>query len=297
MAPRDAENRTPLLRVERLSGGYVPGKNVISGIDFQVAAGEMVGLIGLNGAGKSTVLKHVLGLMKPREGDIRMRGMRLAEHPETYRKTYAWVPESPLLYPELTVREHVRLAAMAYGVSEREAEAETRHLAALFQMESKLDALPAHLSKGMRQKIMLLSALVVRPPLYLIDEPFLGLDPLGIRALLDLLAERKREGAGILICSHILSAIERRCDCFVVLHHGRMMAAGNMADLRARTGMPDGSLDDVFVALVRHAGTEEAEAGRSDAGTNPAGGGTDPADGRKNPTGGGTIPAKGANGK
>jgi len=278
MEPTDTENRIPLLRVERLSGGYVPGKNVISGIDFQVAAGEMVGLIGLNGAGKSTVLKHVLGLMKPREGDIRMRGKLLAEEPETYRKTYAWVPESPLLYPELTVREHVRLAAMAYGIGEREADAETRRLAVLFQMEGKLDTLPAHLSKGMRQKIMLLSALVVRPPLYLIDEPFLGLDPLGIHALLDLLAERKREGAGILICSHILSAIERRCDRFVVLHHGRMAAAGDMADLRARSGMQAGSLDDVFLALVRHAGTGR-EAISSGGTTTPAAGGTFPAKG------------------
>lgn len=244
----------PLLAVEQLGGGYVPGKNVLSGLDFQVAAGEMVGLIGLNGAGKSTVLKHVLGLMKPREGAIRMRGRQLSEDPDRYRKTYAYVPETPLVYEELTVREHLRLAAMAYGVDEEEAERETGRLAALFQMERQLDRLPAHLSKGMRQKIMLLSALIARPPLYLIDEPFLGLDPLGIRALLDLLAERKAEGAGILLCSHILSAIERYCDRYILLHHGRMLAKGNVDELRSLAGMPGGSLDDVFLALVKGAG-------------------------------------------
>lgn len=248
------EKTTPLLQVQQLSGGYLPGNLVLSGLDFQVGSGEMVGLIGLNGAGKSTVLKHVLGLMKPRSGEIRMRGKRLDEDPDTYRKTYAYVPESPLLYEQLTVREHLRLAAMAHGVEEEEAEAETARLASLFQMESRLDLLPKHLSKGMRQKIMLLSAFVVRPALYLIDEPFLGLDPLGIRALLDLLAERKRDGAGILLCSHILSAIERDCDRYVVLHRGRMLAAGSADALRETAGMAAGTMEDVFLALVKGAG-------------------------------------------
>lgn len=262
---KPSEKQPPLLQIAGLSGGYAPGKKVLSGLDFEVAAGEMVGLIGLNGAGKSTVLKHVLGLVRPWEGDIRMRGRRLAEDPDGYRKTYAYVPESPLVYEELTVREHLRLTAMAYGIGEAEAEADIRRLAPLFQMEGRLDALPGSLSKGMRQKIMLLAALVARPPLYLIDEPFLGLDPLGVRALLGLLAERKREGAGILLCSHLLSAIERHCDRFVVLHRGRMLAAGSAADLRALAGGSGGTLEDAFVALV------EREAGALAGGTGAGG--------------------------
>lgn len=252
-----APGGTPLLHVTGMSGGYVPGRNVLTGLDFRVEAGEMVGLIGLNGAGKSTAIKHMLGLMKPWEGEVLMRGKRLSEDADAYRKTYAYVPESPLVYEELTVREHLRLSAMAYGVNEKDAEREAGRLAEMFQMEIRLDLLPRQLSKGMRQKIMLLSALIVRPPLYLIDEPFLGLDPLGIRALLELLAERKREGAGILLCSHILSAIERYCDRYIVLHRGRILAQGDGKTLRAMSGVAgDGeSLDDVFLALVKGAGS------------------------------------------
>ncbi len=246
----------PILELNQVSGGYNPRRSILHGLSFHVGPGEMVGMIGLNGAGKSTTMKHILGLMEPREGVIRVKGKLLSEAPEVYRQAYAYVPESPMVYEEMTVREHMRFAAMAYGIEESRLEAESETLASLFQMNAKLDSLPGHLSKGMRQKLMLLAAFLVRPELYLIDEPFLGLDPLGIRALLELLDERKREGAGILLCSHILSTIERYCDSYVLLHEGRILASGSLELLREKADLPGRSLEDVFFALVRQEAAE-----------------------------------------
>ena len=244
----------PVLQLKQVTGGYNPRRSVLHGLSFEVKPGEMVGMIGLNGAGKSTTMKHILGLLTPKDGEILIKGQSLAQSADTYRTTYAYVPESPLVYEELTVREHLRFAAMAYGLEEEVLSVDIEALAALFQMQNKLDTLPGHLSKGMRQKLMLLAAFIVKPELYLIDEPFLGLDPLGIRALLELLESRKKAGAGILLCSHILSTIERYCDSYVLLHEGRILAHGNLEALRQQADLPKAALEDVFFALVQEAG-------------------------------------------
>jgi ABC-2 type transport system ATP-binding protein len=244
----------PILELNNVTGGYNPRRSILHGLSFQVGPGEMVGMIGLNGAGKSTTMKHILGLLHPKEGQILVKGKSLLEAPDAYRQAYAYVPESPMVYEEMTVREHLRFVAMAYDVEEARLHEWMESLAALFQMNHRLDSLPGHLSKGMRQKLMLLAAFLVKPELYLIDEPFLGLDPLGIRALLELMVERKREGAGILLCSHILSTIEKYCDAYVLLHEGRIVASGSLEQLREKADLPGSSLEDVFFELVRQEG-------------------------------------------
>ncbi|MGG1600597.1 ABC transporter ATP-binding protein [Paenibacillus naphthalenovorans] len=240
----------PLLKVEKLTGGYSRQKPVLHDLTFSVRPGEMVGLIGLNGAGKSTTIKHILGLMQPHSGEIRLNGIRLDTAPAAYRRTYAYVPESPLLYEELSVKEHLEMAAMAYGLENGAFEQRASELLEEFQMKPYQNRLSAHLSKGMKQKVMIMSAFLVQPELYIIDEPFLGLDPLGIRSLLELMVKVKESGAAILISSHILSTIERYGDRFLLLHQGRMTAAGDMNALRKQAGMPDASLDDIFCSLV-----------------------------------------------
>ncbi|MCZ8523223.1 MULTISPECIES: ABC transporter ATP-binding protein [Paenibacillus] len=243
-----------LLTVEQLTGGYSRKKPVLHQLSFQVRAGEMIGLIGLNGAGKSTTIKHILGLLEPHSGSIRLEGRRLEEDPTTYRRTYAYVPESPLLYEELTVKEHLAMAAMAYGVEASAFENRAEELLEEFQMSAYADRLSAHLSKGMKQKVMIMSAFLVQPKLYIIDEPFLGLDPLGIRSLLELMVKVKNSGAAILISSHILSTIEKYGDRFLLLHGGVLTASGDMEALRDQANMPGASLDDVFCHLVSTSG-------------------------------------------
>ncbi|MEK8132855.1 ABC transporter ATP-binding protein [Paenibacillus filicis] len=239
-----------LLHVDHLTGGYSKQRPVLHDIGFTVNAGEMVGLIGLNGAGKSTTIKHILGLMEPHSGSVRLGGRRLGDDPTAYRRTYAYVPETPLLYEELTVREHLEMAAMAYGMDQASYEERAARLLEDFQMAPFHNRLSAHLSKGMKQKVMIMSAFLVKPALYIIDEPFLGLDPLGIRSLLELMAKVKEEGAAILISSHILSTIERYGDRYVVLHQGRLTAYGDLEALRNQADMPQAPLDDVFCSLV-----------------------------------------------
>ncbi|MFD1178312.1 ABC transporter ATP-binding protein [Paenibacillus puldeungensis] len=241
----------PVLQVDELTGGYSVGRPVLHDISFEVKPGEMIGLIGLNGAGKSTTMKHILGLMLPHQGGIWINGKSRGEEPEAYQSSLAFVPESPLLYEELTVREHLEFAARAYGVEPEAYQERADRLLKLFRMEEKADSLSMHLSKGMKQKVMIMCAFVARPPLYIIDEPFLGLDPLGIRSLLDFMLEIKRSGSSILLSSHILSTIENYCDRFIVLHQGRVIAQGSLAEIGEQAKMPGGTLENIFYALVK----------------------------------------------
>ncbi|GIP41371.1 ABC transporter ATP-binding protein [Paenibacillus sp. J31TS4] len=240
-----------MLHLEGVSGGYRVGKPVLKSLTFEVNKGEMVGLIGLNGAGKSTTIKHILGLLKAQEGTIRVDGLTLAEDPARYRAACTYVPESPELYDELTIREHLELTGRAYGLERDAFESRAESLLETFRMKEKEGAFPAHLSKGMRQKVMIMNAFLVEPPLYIIDEPFLGLDPLGIRSLLELMASFKEKGASFLISSHILSTIEAYCDRFVVLHHGEQIAGGTLEELQSQADLPGARLDDVFFRLVQ----------------------------------------------
>lgn len=246
---RKGETMT-LLHVEHLYGGYT-AQNVLEDVTFAVKPGEMVALIGLNGAGKSTTIKHVIGLLDPRRGAISINGYTLETEPEAYRKQFAFIPETPVLYEELTLEEHLRLAAMAYGLSEDEYERRLPPLLREFRLERRLSSFPAHFSKGMKQKVMIVCAFLLEPPLYIIDEPFLGLDPLAIYALLERMKREKAKGAGILLSTHILATAERYCDSFVILHQGRVRAKGTLDDIRRQCGRNEATLDDLYLELTK----------------------------------------------
>lgn len=238
------------LKIEHLTGGYghVP---VLKDINFEVKAGEMVGLIGLNGAGKSTTIKNIIGLLTPQKGKISIDDQTLNQNPESYRKKIGYIPETPSLYEELTLREHIEITAMAYDIPVEEAFRRAEVLLKTFRLENKLEWFPAHFSKGMKQKVMVLCAFLIEPSLYIIDEPFLGLDPLAIHALLELMDTMRNQGAAILMSTHILATAEKYCDRFVVLHEGVVRAIGSMDDLRAEFNLPDSSLDDIYLALTK----------------------------------------------
>lgn len=239
-----------VLEVRGVTGGYSFRKPVLHNMSFEVGQGEMVGFIGLNGAGKSTTIKHILGLMHPREGSIRIQGRTIEEAPDDYRAAFAYVPESPFMYDELTVKEHLELTAMVYGLDRNTYTERSERLIDEFRMRDKLNSFSAHLSKGMRQKMMIMNAFLVEPQLYVIDEPFLGLDPLGIRSLLDLMVRMKSQGASILMSSHILSTMQQYCDRFLVIHEGRLIGEGTAQTLAESVGMTGASLEDVFYELV-----------------------------------------------
>ncbi|MEG2292487.1 MAG: ABC transporter ATP-binding protein [Carnobacterium sp.] len=238
------------LKVTNLTGGYsqVP---VLKDISFEVEKGKLIGLIGLNGAGKSTAIKHTIGLMNPQKGSITIDELTLTADTEGYRKKFAFIPETPVLYEELTLKEHIELTAMAYDVPQDIAFQRAEKLLTSFRLSNKLDWFPANFSKGMKQKVMILCAFLVEPSLYIIDEPFLGLDPLGINVLLELMNEMKEQGASILMSTHILATAERQCDGFVLLHNGEIKAQGTLEDLRASFQMPEATLDEIYIHLTK----------------------------------------------
>ncbi|MHC5374062.1 ABC transporter ATP-binding protein [Enterococcus sp. LJL120] len=238
------------LKITDLTGGYGPIP-VLKDISFEVNNGEMIGLIGLNGAGKSTTIKNIIGLLTPTKGKIEIDGLTLREQPEDYRKKIGYIPETPSLYEELTLREHIEVTAMAYDIPQEVAFTRAEKLLATFRLENKLDWFPANFSKGMKQKVMVLCAFLIEPSLYIIDEPFLGLDPLAINALLELMDQMRNDGAAILMSTHILATAEKYCDRFVVLHNGEIRALGTMAELRQEFNLPDSSLDEIYVALTK----------------------------------------------
>lgn len=240
-----------ILEVNQLSGGYHARKKVLHGISFSVNEGEIVGLIGLNGAGKSTTIKHILGLMESMEGTIRIYGKTFHEDPNGYRSALSYIPEIPILYEELTLWEHLELTAMAYHVPKNVFHERANKLLSEYKMEKMKKWYPSHFSKGMRQKVMIMCALLVEPKLYIVDEPIVGLDPLGIRTFLEYMVEMRNNGAGILMSTHILATAERYCDRFIILHGGKIVLEGTLAELREKTGFMNGTLDDIYVEVTK----------------------------------------------
>ncbi|WP_088815419.1 MULTISPECIES: ABC transporter ATP-binding protein [Listeria] len=248
----------PLLEVEHLTGGYTK-RPVLKDISFEIEEKQIIGLIGLNGAGKSTTIKHITGLMQPKIGQIRINGHELTENVEKYRSQFSYIPETPILYEELTLHEHLELTAMAYGLTQEEFEARMTPLLKEFRLEKKLNWFPAHFSKGMKQKVMIMSAFLVEPKLYIIDEPFVGLDPLGIQSLLGWIREMRDKGASILMSTHILATAEKYCDSFIILHHGEVRAEGTLQELQEQFGMSGASLDEIYVQLTKEEDNNEEE--------------------------------------
>lgn len=238
------------VKVEHLTGGYGK-KPVIKDLNFELEKGEIVGLIGLNGAGKSTTIKHMLGLINPMEGKLSISNIKINEDVENYRRKLSYIPESPVIYDELTLEEHIEMTAMAYQLSREEAMRRAKPLLKVFRLENELKVFPSHFSKGMKQKVMIICAFIVDPELYIIDEPFLGLDPLGIQSMLDLMVEKRNENQTVLMSTHILATAERYCDRFIILDKGEIVAFGNLDELREQTGLKDKTLDDIYIHVTQ----------------------------------------------
>lgn len=235
------DERGIVLEVLIDEAGYEAGDKRISGISFQVRQGELLGLIGPNGAGKSTTIKTLLGLLKHAKAKVTIGGEN---------KSYAYVPEQPVFYEDLTLWEHLDLAAAAYGLPYDKFEATAGKLLVQFGMDTVRDDLPAGFSKGMKQKMMLMLGFLVQPDVYIVDEPFIGLDPRATKDFLQLLEAERQRGAGVLMSTHVLDTAEKICDSFVLISGGRMTATGTLEEIRDSADLPEGSLFDCFDELT-----------------------------------------------
>lgn len=237
------------VNVTHLTGGYGK-KPIIKDLNFELKSGEIVGLIGLNGAGKSTTIKHMLGLLTPMEGDMSISGVDIKDDINQYRKHLSYIPESPVIYETLTLKEHIEMTAMAYNIDQETAMKRAQPLLETFRLANQLHVFPSHFSKGMKQKVMIICAFIVEPDLYIIDEPFLGLDPIGIQSMLDLMEAKKQTGKTVLMSTHILATAERYCDRFIILDQGEIVALGDLEELRAQTNMQGRSLDEIYIKVT-----------------------------------------------
>lgn len=218
-------------------------------LSLQVRAGEVVGLLGTNGAGKTTALRLLCGLLPPDEGSIELSGLDLLRDPLEAKRKVGYVPDGAPLYSNLSPDEHLELVARLHGLAPREsAERVTRLLEGFALATRRKDPVGAF-SRGMRQKVAIACALLPEPPLLVMDEPLTGLDiPSSglIRALIRAWAQR---GGAVLLTSHLLEVVERACDRMIVLANGTVLVQGTLAELRQRAGS-GADLDEVFRALT-----------------------------------------------
>jgi ABC-2 type transport system ATP-binding protein len=242
---KEAEKSSPAIRVENLQKLYRE-LVAVNGLSFTVEPGEIMGLIGPNGAGKTTTLRAIAGILPPSGGRIEIAGRDLALDPAGSKRLMAYVPDDPHLFDSLTVMEHLRFVASAYGVKDWEEPA--GNLLRLLELEDKRDALGSELSRGMRQKLASACALIHTPRVLLFDEPMTGLDPRGIRTMNQAILNMAADGAAVVVSSHLLAMVERLCSSVLVLHHGGALLWGKLEEIRGRFPelASDASLEEVF---------------------------------------------------
>jgi sodium transport system ATP-binding protein len=240
-----------MIRVENVTRSFtVPGGTEVRAVEdvsFHVAAGEVFGLLGPNGAGKTTTLRIILGLLRPTAGTASIGGYSVATAPNDVKRQVGLVSASAALYQHLTVREMLLFCADLYGTPPHDARAELERLAALFGLAEILARRCGTLSTGQRQRVNLARALIHRPPVLLLDEPTSGLDVLGSQVVAEFIAHARDEGKAVLLTTHQLDEAERVCDRFGLLHRGRLVRTGTLAELRAISGC--NNLVEMFLKL------------------------------------------------
>jgi ABC-2 type transport system ATP-binding protein len=217
----------------------------VRNLSFAVQAGEVMGLVGPNGAGKTTTLRCCTGVIPPTHGSVRIAGADLGSDPVGAKRQLAFFPDEPRLFDYLTVWQHLVFVARLYGV----ADFATRGRTLLDELEilDKRDLLPGELSRGMKQKLAIACGLLHSPRVVFFDEPLTGLDPAGIRRMKDTMRRLAREGAAIILSSHLLVLLEEVCTHVLILKQGEKIADGSLADVHRRFAQqPDASLEDVF---------------------------------------------------
>lgn len=237
----------PLLSVDGLCKHFAD-RRAVDGLSLTVAAGEIYGLIGPNGSGKTTTVKLVTGLYRPTAGHVRVAGVDLHREPERAKRLIGYVPDEPFAYERLTGWEFLHLCGELWGAERATRGRVIDELAGLFGVTATLEQYVEHYSRGNRQKLALVAALLHGPRLLVIDEPIVGLDPESARRARELLLRFAADGGGVLVCTHTLSFAEAVCHRVGMLRDGRLIAEGTLAGLRAGAGAAAGeSLEDLYL--------------------------------------------------
>jgi ABC-2 type transport system ATP-binding protein len=235
---------SPAILVRSLRKSY-GSKAAVDGVDLEVPRGSFFGFLGPNGAGKSTTIRILTGLIPADSGSIEILGLHLPEDELEIKRRIGLVPDESLLFDRLTGPEFLEFAGRMYGLDRPTARARAVRLLDLFEVQAGRKMIGEY-SKGMRKRVAMAASLIHHPDLFLMDEPFEGVDAVGARLMKDILLDQVARGATIFLTSHVLEVVERLCDRVAIIHNGKIVVEGAMADLRSAGE----SLEDAFVRVV-----------------------------------------------
>ena len=219
-------------------------------LSLRIGYGKVYGLLGPNGSGKSTTMKMILGLVKPDSGKILVDGIDVSKDPVEVRKIIGYVPETSRLYDYLTGIEYLDFIGEAYGMSPEERKRRIEEFLEAFELKGRENELISGYSKGMKQKIALIAALIHRPKILILDEPLSGLDPRSARIVKDLIHELAEEGVTTIFSTHILEIADAVCDELAIMYEGRKIAEGKPDELKQMAGESGSTLEEVFLKLT-----------------------------------------------
>ena len=237
-----------MLRISHLTKTY-GSKTAVSDLTLHIAPGEIYGFIGHNGAGKTTTLKACCGILPFDQGEILVDGISVKEDPLACKKRIAYIPDNPDLYEFLTGFQYLNFIADVFAIPKDERKRRIDQYAELFSLTGDLGQPISSYSHGMKQKLAILSALIHKPRLLMMDEPFVGLDPSASHQLKTIMRELCNQGCAIFFSTHVLEVAEKLCDKVAIIRGGKLVAAGSMEDVKG-----DASLEEVFLELAEKAG-------------------------------------------
>jgi len=245
-----------MIRFEKICHSY-GNKVAVADLTLAVPRGELFALLGPNGAGKTTTIKMLVGLLRPSAGTVLVDGHDVVRTPREAVQTLGYVPDEPFLYEKLSGREFLEFVAEMHGLSRQQVTAQVARQSAAFELDGFLDDLTESYSHGMKQRLVFASALLHDPTVLVIDEPMVGLDPHSARLVKDLLRERTQAGTTVFMSTHMLPLAEEIADRIGILHHGRLLSVGTLADLQREMACPQAALESLFLELTRSATGEE----------------------------------------
>ncbi len=222
----------------------------VNRLNLSVSQGEIFGFIGPNGAGKTTTLRMMSGILAPTEGSVRIDGINVAKEPEAAKKRMGYIPDRPFLYEKLTGMEFLKFTADLFEVGDGRFRERSESLLKQFSLYAWRDELIESYSHGMRQRLIISSALLHEPKVLVIDEPMVGLDPAGIRMIKNLFKDLSVRGTTLFMSTHTLSFAEDLCSRIGVIHKGRLIATGTIEELKQLAQVKEGDLEEVFLILT-----------------------------------------------
>lgn len=233
-----------MIEIKNVSKTYNGKKKVLKNVSFDIDSGEIFAFIGHNGAGKTTMIKSIIGVLDFEEGDILIDGKSIRKEPIECKKIMAYVPDNPDLYENMKAIDFINFICDIYDVSESKRRENTLKYAKMFEIEDKLNDDIASFSHGMKQKIALIAALSHDPEILIMDEPFVGLDPKAVYDMKEIMRTMAKDGKTIFFSTHILDVAEKLCDRVAIINDGTIVKVGKMKDIKG-----DESLEQVFLEL------------------------------------------------